>query len=193
MEFIFLFFTYFLTSIPFGYVIGLFFGKDVTKEGSGNIGATNVARTIGKKAGLFVLFLDLLKGFIPVYLAKLYGFSDKFVAVIAILAVVGHCFSVFLKFKGGKGVATGIGVLFALSPKVALIVMLFWLGVFLTTGYVSLASILSAFISWIIFMYVDGNIYYTTAAFISSVIIVFKHTSNIERFLSGTENRFIYK
>ncbi|WP_293446579.1 glycerol-3-phosphate 1-O-acyltransferase PlsY [Persephonella sp.] len=192
MELLFILLTYFTASIPFGFIIGKLFGKDVTKEGSGNIGATNVARTIGKKAGILVLLLDALKGFIPVYLSKLY-FDDRFVAVIAVVAVLGHCYSIFMKFKGGKGVATGIGVLLALSPKVALIVITLWLGIFLTTGYVSLASVISAFMSWIMMNYIEANYYFTIAALVSSIIIVYKHSSNIERLIKGTENRFIYK
>ncbi|WP_457638943.1 glycerol-3-phosphate 1-O-acyltransferase PlsY [Persephonella sp.] len=194
MNLAFLFFTYIVASIPFGYIIGKLFGKDVTKEGSGNIGATNVARTIGKKAGALVLILDMLKGFIPVYLAKnVFYFDDKFTALTALVAVAGHCFSVFMKFNGGKGVATGIGVLIALSPQTAVIVVTLWLGVFLTTGYVSLASIISAGISWVVISYIDGNYYYTVAVFVASLIIVVKHSSNIDRLLKGTENRFIYK
>ena len=192
MKLLFILLTYLIASIPFGFIVGKFSGRDITKEGSGNIGATNVARTIGKKAGIFVLLLDTLKGFIPVYISKLY-FDDLFVAVVAVVAVVGHCYSVFMKFKGGKGVATGLGVLIALSPKVALIVITLWLGIFLTTGYVSLASVISTFMSWIMMNYIEANYYYTIAALISSVIIVYKHSSNIERLIKGTENRFIYK
>ncbi|NPA16913.1 glycerol-3-phosphate 1-O-acyltransferase PlsY [Persephonella sp.] len=185
--------TYLVASIPFGYIIGKLFGKDVTREGSGNIGATNVARTIGKKAGIAVLILDMLKGFIPVYYAKELFWDYKFVALVAITAVIGHCFSIFMKFRGGKGVATGIGVLLALSPQTAGIVILLWIGIFLTSGYVSLASIISASLSWVIMLYIDGNFYYTSAALIASIIIVMKHSSNIERLIKGTENRFIYK
>ena len=192
MELLFILLTYLIASIPFGFIIGKLSGRDITKEGSGNIGATNVARTIGKKAGIFVLLLDALKGFIPVYLSKFY-FDDPFVAVIAVVAVIGHCYSVFMKFKGGKGVATGLGVLIALSPKVALIVITLWFGIFLTTGYVSLASVISTFMSWIMMNYIEANYYFTIAALISSGIIVYKHSSNIERLLKGTENRFIYK
>jgi len=186
--------TYLVASIPFGYIVGKIFGKDITKEGSGNIGATNVTRTIGKKAGVLVLILDMLKGFIPVFVAKNYlFFDDRFVALIAVTAVVGHCYSVFMKFRGGKGVATGIGVLLALSPKVALIVIILWIGIFLTTGYVSLASVISAFMSWIMMNYIVENYYYTLAALLASFVIIYKHSSNIERLIKGTENRFIYK
>ncbi|RMD46341.1 MAG: glycerol-3-phosphate 1-O-acyltransferase [Aquificota bacterium] len=197
MEFIkiiYLVFTYLLASIPFGYVIGKLFGKDITKEGSGNIGATNVTRTIGKKAGILVLILDMLKGFIPVfYSIKLFSPDYRFVGVVALTAVLGHCFSVFMKFKGGKGVATGIGVLLAVSPKVAFIVILIWLGTFLVSGYVSLASILAASLSWVIYVFLEGNIYITFAILIASFIIVMKHSSNIERLLNGTESRFLHK
>ncbi|MBK3331507.1 glycerol-3-phosphate 1-O-acyltransferase PlsY [Persephonella atlantica] len=196
MDIIYLLFTYLIASIPFGYVIGKISGKDITKVGSGNIGATNVARTVGKKAGIIVLILDMMKGFIPVYLAKIYLFphyGDKYIAVVALTAVLGHCFSVFMKFKGGKGVATGIGVLLALSPKVALIIMILWTGIFLATGFVSLASIISAFISWIAMNYIDGNYYYTLSTLLASAVIIIKHSSNIDRLIKGTENRFIYK
>ncbi len=186
--------TYLITSIPFGYVIGKFFGKDVTKVGSGNIGATNVARALGKKAGAAVLILDMIKGFIPVYYAKkLFFFDPKFIAIVALIAVVGHCFSIFMKFKGGKGVATGIGVLFALSPKVAFLVILMWLGTFLVSGYVSLASILSASLSWVFYFFLEGEFYTTLSVLLASLIIVAKHSSNIERLLKGTESRFIHK
>jgi len=205
LVFIYALITYLITSIPFGYIIGKILGVDVTKKGSGNIGATNVARTIGKKAGLVVLILDMLKGFIPVYIAKnilmekVGIFSPKDVGLIVIVAVLGHCFSIFMKFKGGKGVATALGVMLALSPQATLIIVLFWLGVFLTTGYVSLASILSAYISWFIYFFIEiknftspDYIYIVIAIFISSMIIIYKHISNIQRLLNGTENRFIY-
>jgi glycerol-3-phosphate acyltransferase PlsY len=147
----------------------------------------------------------MLKGFIPVYIAKnilmekVGIFSPKDVGLIVIVAVLGHCFSIFMKFKGGKGVATALGVMLALSPQATLIIVLFWLGVFLTTGYVSLASILSAYISWFIYFFIEiknftspDYIYIVIAIFISSMIIIYKHISNIQRLLNGTENRFIY-
>lgn len=185
--------TYLIASIPFGYIIGKLFGKDITKEGSGNIGATNVTRTIGKKAGILVLILDLSKGFLPVYYAKYLFWDTKLIAIIALTAVIGHCFSIFMKFKGGKGVATGFGVLIALSGKVAFITFLIWLGTFLVSGYVSLASIIASSFSWIIIYYLIGDLNITIAVFISSLIIFIKHSKNIDRLINGTEHRFIYK
>lgn len=185
--------AYIVGSIPFGLIIGKIFGKDITKEGSGNIGATNVTRVIGKKAGIAVLLLDSLKGFLPVYYLVSKGYSPKFVSVVAIFAVIGHTFSVFMKFRGGKGVATALGVLLALSFKSSAIVLMFWLGVFLVTGYVSLASILSASISWVVIHITSGDIYYTYAAFFIGLLIIFKHKSNIDRLLKGKEYRFIHK
>jgi len=184
--------TYLLGSIPFGLIISKLFGKDIRKEGSGNIGATNVTRVLGKKAGLLVLILDMLKGFLPIYIAK-YIFDTKLVSLLAIASVIGHCFSIFLKFKGGKGVATAIGVLLALSSKTTLIVIMFWLGVFLVSGYVSLASMLSASISWVVINFIENDIYYTYAAFIIGLIIILKHKDNLDRLLKGTEYRFLHK
>lgn len=184
--------TYLISSIPFGLIVGKIFGKDVRKEGSKNIGATNVTRVVGKKAGILVLILDLLKGFFPILYAK-HIFEPKLVALLAIISVMGHCFSIFLKFKGGKGVATGIGVLLALSPKVTYIIILFWLGVFLTTGFVSLASILSSSISWVVIHVLEGNLYFTYASFLIGLIIIFKHKENIDRLLKGTEHKFLHK
>ena len=191
-----LFITYLITSIPFGYIIGKILGKDVRREGSGNIGATNVARTVGKIPGLLVLILDALKGFIPVYFAINYFdlyFSPKDIGLIAIFAIIGHCFSIFMKFKGGKGVATGLGVLFAISLKSALLTATLWLGVFLVSGYVSLASILAATISGFFVFGMTMNPVYSLATFISSFIIVVKHIDNIERLLSGKEHKFLHR
>jgi glycerol-3-phosphate acyltransferase PlsY len=189
---VYLIITYLLGSIPFGLIISKLFGKDIRKEGSGNIGATNVTRVLGKRAGLLVLILDMLKGFLPIYIAKSI-FDIKLVSLLAIASVIGHCFSFFLKFKGGKGVATAIGVLLALSSKTALIVIMFWLGVFLASGYVSLASMLSASISWVIINFIENNIYYTYAVFIIGLIIILKHKDNLDRLLKGTEYRFLHK
>lgn len=185
--------AYLVGSIPFGLLVGKLFGRDVRKEGSGNIGATNVTRVVGKKAGILVLFLDALKGFLPVYYLVSKGYSPKLISVVSIFAVLGHTFSIFLKFKGGKGVATALGVLLALSIKSSIIVLMFWIGIFLATGYVSLASILSAGISWVVIHVLTGDIYYTYAAFLIALIIVFKHKSNIDRLLKGEEYRFIHK
>lgn len=185
--------AYLVGSIPFGLVIGRLFGKDVRKEGSGNIGATNVTRVVGKKAGILVLILDALKGFLPVYYMISKGYSPKVVSIVSIFAVIGHTFSIFMKFKGGKGVATSLGVLLALSFKSSAIILMFWLGVFLATGYVSLASILSASISWVVIHILTGDIYYTYTAFLIGLVIIFKHKSNIDRLLKGQEYRFIHK
>ena len=186
--------TYFIASIPFGYIVGKIFGKDVRNEGSGNIGATNVARTIGKKAGFLVLILDMLKGFLPVYIAKNFlNYPDRYVALVALIAVIGHCFSIFMKFKGGKGVATGLGVMLAISLKSTSILLAFWLGVFLVSGYVSLASILTASISWLVFFVITKNFFYSYIILISAIIIILKHSSNIQRLLKGSEHNFIYK
>ena len=186
--------TYFITSIPFGLIIGKIFGKDVRKEGSGNIGATNVTRVIGKKAGIAVLLLDMLKGYIPTaYAFYFFQGETRIIMLVAVVAVAGHCFSIFLKFNGGKGVATAFGVLLAISPKVTLIIAGLWLGSFLVSGYVSLASIISASLTPISILFIEKDIHLTYATLMMAVIIVAKHSSNIKRLINGTESRFLHK
>ncbi len=186
--------TYFISSIPFGLIVGKLFGKDVRKEGSGNIGATNVTRVIGKKAGFLVLILDMAKGYIPTAYAFHFFYGEtKIIMLVAITAIIGHCFSVFLNFKGGKGVATAFGVMLALSPKATLIIAGIWIGSFLVSGYVSLSSILAASLTPIIVLFIEKDFYLTLATFIMAVIIIAKHSSNIKRLIQGTESRFLHK
>jgi glycerol-3-phosphate acyltransferase PlsY len=186
--------TYLISSIPFGLIIGKLFGKDVRKEGSGNIGATNVTRVIGKKAGFLVLILDMAKGYIPTAYAFHFFYGDtKIIMLVAITAIIGHCFSVFLNFKGGKGVATAFGVMLALSPKATLVIAGIWIGTFLVSGYVSLSSILAAFSTPVIVLFIEKDFNLTIATLIMAVIIITKHSSNIKRLVQGNESRFLHK
>ncbi len=186
--------TYFISSIPFGLIVGKLFGKDVRKEGSGNIGATNVTRVIGKKAGFLVLILDMAKGYIPTAYAFHFFYGEtRIIMLVAVTAIIGHCFSIFLNFKGGKGVATAFGVMLALSPKATLIIAGIWIGSFLVSGYVSLSSILAAALTPIIVLFIEKDINLTVATLIMAVIIITKHSSNIRRLIQGTESRFLHK
>ncbi len=137
--------SYVLGSIPNGLLLGKgIWGVDLRQHGSGNIGATNAWRTIGKAGGFSIFFLDMLKGAISAYLGLHLGGSELTGIICGLLAIVGHSWSIFLGFKGGKGVATGLGVIATLMPWVTIIVFLVWLAIVKVTGYVSLGSIVAA-------------------------------------------------
>ncbi|TCK02915.1 glycerol-3-phosphate 1-O-acyltransferase PlsY [Phorcysia thermohydrogeniphila] len=178
-------------SIPFGFVIGKLKGVDVRQYGSGNIGATNVSRVLGKKYGALVLLLDALKGALPVLFLKVSGYSIEYQVVAGLSAILGHCFSPFLKFRGGKGVATGLGVFLVVSPKVTLIAFLVFLSVFLTTRYVSLSSITAALSFPLVFRFLEKPSDFTSLIlFITAFVVVGKHYQNIIRLLKGEEKKF---
>ena len=183
-------FSYLLGSITFGEIIARIKGVNLREVGSGNVGATNVSRALGKKYGVLVFFLDMLKGFIPTYLAiKLFGLNSVWVTLTGLGAVLGHMFPIFFGFRGGKGVATAFGVLLAVSPKVALFSFLVWILVVSFTRYVSLGSI-TASLSAVFFLMVSdmpNNI--CIMALLIAFLIIFKHKDNISRLLSGTEHR----
>ncbi|HEX8776052.1 MAG TPA: glycerol-3-phosphate 1-O-acyltransferase PlsY [Pyrinomonadaceae bacterium] len=194
--------AYLLGSIPFGYlIVRAREGTDVRETGSGGTGATNVTRRAGKKAGLVTLLLDAAKGLAAVGLARWLAAShfevNWWVAAAAVLAVMGHCFPVWLGFRGGKGVATGVGLFLGLSPLAvgcALVVFIFvvWL-----TRYVSLGSIMATALFplcvWVLSRYVkpaEDLAPVMTASIIGGLIIIFMHRANIGRLIAGTESRF---
>jgi glycerol-3-phosphate acyltransferase PlsY len=137
------FVSYFFAGIPFGYITGRIKGIDIRKYGSGNIGATNVFRVLGKKEGIMVFILDFLKGVIPVLFFRRYGVYFGILSFIGVF--LGHTFTPYLGFKGGKGIATGFGGSIALLPLTSLFILFIWILVFILSGFVSLASISSAF------------------------------------------------
>jgi acyl phosphate:glycerol-3-phosphate acyltransferase len=190
MELLLVIFSYLLGSIPSGFIIGKFSGLDVRTVGSGNIGATNVARVIGKGRGLLTLAADTAKGFIPVFIALQMAFSDAVVALIGAAVFLGHLYPVFLKFKGGKGVATGFGVLLALAPAATLILVGVFGGVFLASRIVSLSSMTAAIAApltlWL-FNYSPAAVVMTIFL---AIMIAVRHRANIQRLLNGTEPRF---
>jgi glycerol-3-phosphate acyltransferase PlsY len=180
--------AYLLGSIPFGLLLAKAGGAgDVRRIGSGNIGATNVLRTGRKGLALATLALDMLKGALPVWLAYRYFGPDMAVAA-GLGAVLGHCFPLWLGFRGGKGVATAAGVMAALTPLVALIVVASFVLIVLLTRYVSLASILAAVAAGLVAFWLGhfqaGELYLALA-----LLIVLKHAGNIRRLLAGTESR----
>ncbi len=181
--------AYLIGSVPFGLILARAGGAgDIRAIGSGNIGATNVLRTGRKGLALATLVLDVLKGALPVWLAWRY-FGPDMAVVAGLGAVVGHCFPVWLRFQGGKGVATATGVVLTLTPLTGLIVLALFLLIAFATRYVSLASILGAVAAGPVAFWLGhvqpGELYLALA-----LLIVLKHTANIRRLLSGSELKF---
>jgi acyl phosphate:glycerol-3-phosphate acyltransferase len=181
--------AYLCGSIPFGVVIGkLFYGVDVRQHGSGNVGTTNVFRVLGKRAGVAVLICDMLKGYIPGVIAA-WLFHPWFAIFIAAAPVVGHMYSVFLKFKGGKGIATGAAAVAALVPLVFVIIMLAWVLLVLTTRYVSVASLAATTLVPVLTIAFGEPLPYQIAGVLVAVIIWWAHRGNLKRLRTGQENR----
>ena len=178
--------AYLIGSIPSGLIIGkIFFNIDVREYGSKNIGATNTYRVIGLKAALPVFLCDALKGAAGVVLLSSYG--PMFMILGGILAMMGHNWSVFLGFKGGRGVATGLGVLIALSPLVALLCFLVWGIIVYFTKLVSLGSIIAAALVPVL-MYVTGESYWFVGfGGLAALFVIVRHWDNIKRLLAGNE------
>ena len=182
--------SYLLGSIPNGLIMGKLLWKvDLRKVGSGNIGATNAWRSIGKGAGLLIFALDFLKGALSVYLAATFLQTPITMIAAGLISILGHMFPVFLKFQGGKGVATGLGVVASLMPKVTLVVFLVWLIIVLLTRYVSLASIVAAALVPISAALFNYSFEFIIFGLLAAVAITFKHKSNIKRLLAGNENK----
>jgi glycerol-3-phosphate acyltransferase PlsY len=190
--------AYLLGSIPFGYILVRIFRKeDIRTTGSGNIGATNVARSGAKGLGILTLLLDLLKGFAAVKLAEHLapgtpGFPSDLAVAAGVAAVVGHIFPVWLSFKGGKGVATALGVFLALAPLAALCAVGVFIVVFAITRYVSLASILAAVMMppFCLLWMPDRSPVFVGGVIFISLLVIAKHHANIARLMQGKESRF---
>jgi glycerol-3-phosphate acyltransferase PlsY len=179
--------AYLLGSVPTGYILGSLAGVDVRKAGSGNVGATNVARVAGKRHGIFTLIADVAKGFVPVIIAIHLNFSPLATACVGIAAFLGHLYSVFLRFKGGKGVATAVGVFLALAPWATLVLILIFAAVLLATRAVSLSSMVAAAAAPLVLWLSSHPPIYVWMSFLIAVMIVLRHRENIQRLLSGTE------
>ena len=178
--------AYLVGSFPFGLLIGqVFCRRDPRKFGSKNIGATNVCRVCGLKYGLLVLLLDVLKGFLPVYLATFFSDSVCFLSLTALACLLGHMYSVFLYGQGGKGVATTLGIGLALFPKPILLGVLVLIGALWWTGYMSVGSIL--FVGSLPFWLLLFDWKYVLLGIIIAILVVYKHKSNIYRLILGEE------
>ena len=183
-------FAYLLGSVPTGYLMGAWMGVDVRAAGSGNIGATNVARVVGKGQGILTLAADVAKGLIPVFAALQLGFTSTMAALVGVAAFLGHLYPVFLKFHGGKGVATALGVYAGLAPLATLAMMVVFAAVALASRIISLGSMaaaLSAPVTLWFFSYPPAVV--GLSAFIAALIIL-RHRGNLRRLLAGTEPRF---
>ena len=211
--------SYLIGAIPFGLLIGKIVKKtDIRKHGSKNIGATNAVRVLGIKLGGLVFLMDVFKGLIVMIIAKILintGVWEKganfFIGYYGMAAVIGHCFSPYLKFGGGKAIATSIGVVLFLTPGVGIFGLLVFIAVFLSFGYISLAStsgdLAIVLISMILFFikpnfsnngFLNGlfpiiSLENILIYIVFTVIIIYKHRGNYKRLLSGTESRFLHK
>lgn len=181
-------FSYLLGSVPIGYWLGKLKGIDLTEEGSGSTGATNVLRKVGKIEALITLVFDISKGFLCVYLAMKFGQNQLIVLLSAIACIIGHSKSIFLKFKGGKSSASSLGILIAINWKVALIIFSIWLVVVFIFKYSSLGSIVAVPLAPI-FLYIfhEPIAYILFVAFVTVYIVLIRHIDNIKRLLNGTE------
>ncbi len=197
---IFVIISYLLGSLPNGLYVANLKGIDIRNEGSKNTGATNVFRVMGAKFGILVLILDALKGFIPLFIAEKFGVTGNSLVLIGITAVIGHTFSPFLNFKGGKGVATSLGIFLYLAPIPMLITLLMFFVVVGITKYVSLGSVLASVMLPLLILFIPVNknlgnnreVIFIISALLGSYII-YKHRANIQRLKNGTENKFYKK
>ncbi|MCC7300494.1 MAG: glycerol-3-phosphate 1-O-acyltransferase PlsY [Verrucomicrobia bacterium] len=194
--------AYLLGSVPFGLLISKAKGVDIRKQGSGNIGATNVLRCLGKPLGITCFILDALKGYLPAALFPIIAsrllaqasdagnVDPTFGILFGTAAILGHNFPVFLKFKGGKGVATSAGVLLGVAPMAVAIGLLVWIIVFKISGYVSLGSILAALVVIVTGWTAGYGPVIATALTLLGGLTIYRHRENIKRLAAGTENKF---
>lgn len=190
--------AYLIGSIPTGYLAGkLIKGIDIRQYGSQNVGATNVFRIVGKTAGVVVLIIDMLKGMVPLLLAS-YILPSTNIEVVKIMTglatICGHNWTLFLGFKGGKGVATSTGVLLFLSPLATLTAVLIFILTVTLTKYISIGSIFSAIaMPYLVLWFYPGKKEFLLFVSVLAVVIIIKHKANIHRLLCGLENRFSFK
>ena len=184
-------FSYLLGSIPFGLVFGRFKGKDPRNHGSRNIGATNIARVLGKKWGIITLFCDMLKGLTPVLLARYLDLSSMSIALSGLAAVAGHCFSIFLAFKGGKGVATALGVFLGICPKAVGIAAIIFASALYYSGFVSVGSLSAATSIPVLIYLLCSDPFFESMSWSICLLIWIRHKDNLKRLARGEEKGII--
>ena len=183
--------SYFFGAIPSGVWIGKIFKNiDVRDYGSKNSGATNSYRVLGAKLGIAVLIIDVLKCFIPLYIANKFNLKYNDLVILGLVAILAHTFSCFISFKGGKGVATSLGVFLFLAPVITLILLVIFILVVYFTKYISLGSITAAFLLPIFTFFTHRDTYLFTLSVVIAIFVIYRHKTNISRLLSGTENKF---
>ncbi len=183
--------SYLIGAIPFSLLIGrIFYKVDIREHGSGNIGTTNTFRILGKKAGIIVLVLDMLKGAVPVYIAMLMA-VDMHIFIPGLISAIGHVYPIFLKFRGGKAVATGGGAVLAYNPIVFIILLSSFLITLKLSKYVSLSSIVAAVTLIVLSLFLQDPLFMAFAIVLGLVVII-RHISNIKRILNGTESKITF-
>jgi len=180
---------YLLGSVPTGFLAGRARGVDVRRAGSGNIGVANVLRTVGKWPAILTMAGDMLKGFAPVFLARTVVENDWVVAAVALAAVAGHCWPLFLRFKGGKAVATGAGTTIALAPVIGLLLFVFWWAVVLVSRYTSLGAILVMLVTPVVFLLTGQPTPYVLYTIIGGSLVLWRHRENARALVRGTERK----
>ena len=183
---------YLIAAIPTGVLLArLMGGEDVRQKGSGNIGATNVYRVAGKLAGVLTLVGDTLKGFLPLLAFKTWlEPTPTQLGIASAVAILGHCYPVYLKFKGGKGVATALGIFLVLSPKAVFFALIVFILTVTITRYISLGSVLAALSAPLVILLLNHPQPIFLATLFIAALVIWRHNSNIRRLLDGTENRF---
>ncbi|BDV41660.1 glycerol-3-phosphate acyltransferase [Geotalea uraniireducens] len=182
--------AYLFGSIPTGLLLGKAFGVDIRATGSGNIGATNVYRTLGRRIGIATLLGDCLKGLLPVLLARYLDVGESWIVAVGLAAFLGHVYTVFLGFKGGKGVATALGVFLGIAPLAVLAALGVFVVVVAIWRYISLASIIAAALMPVIIAAMGQKPPVIAMTFFIAALVIYKHRENIHRLRAGTENRF---
>ena len=193
--------SYLLGSIPTSFLMGkLMKGIDIRKHGSGNVGATNALRVLGTKIGIITLLIDIVKGFFAVQIGKqlVSEPTNLFLIGTGLLAIIGHIFTIFLKFKGGKGVATSTGVFIALSPLPIAIALIVFVVTVWISKYVSLGSMVAALVFFLLELMVNvrnrfANVELLIFIFLLMVFIIVRHKTNIKRIIDGNENRISFR
>ncbi len=184
--------AYLFGALPFGLLVANARGVDIRSQGSGNIGATNVFRCVGKGWGIFTFLLDALKGFISAFVfPMLADLNPEYGVLFGIVAIIGHTFPIYLKFKGGKGVATSAGVLLGVAPMAIAVAMACWAICMAVSRYVSLSSIVATITAAItVWVQGDKGMIVKLALTLMSLLVIWLHRANIKRLLNGTESRF---